>query len=110
MDERRELPIEPVPTAVALAYEHGDLAPKVLAKGRGLIADEIIRRAREAGIYVHESRELVGLLIQVDLDSHIPPQLYRAVAELLAWIYRVERQPNMVAVNPNQSNHSIYTE
>jgi flagellar biosynthesis protein len=77
-------------SAVALAYEGGKGAPRVSAKGRGLIADEIIRRAREAGVYVHESRELVGLLMQVDLDRHIPPELYVAVAELLAWLHRIE--------------------
>jgi flagellar biosynthesis protein len=54
------------------------------------MADEIIRRAHEAGIYVHESRELVSLLMQIDLDRHIPPQLYVAVAELLAWLHRIE--------------------
>jgi len=78
--------------AVALAYAPGDAAPKVVAKGRGLIAEEIIARARQHDIYVHESAELVALLMQVDLDSHIPPQLYVAVAELLAWLYRIERQ------------------
>ncbi|HEX8988907.1 MAG TPA: EscU/YscU/HrcU family type III secretion system export apparatus switch protein [Rhodocyclaceae bacterium] len=78
--------------AVAIAYAQGSAAPQVIAKGRGLIAEEIIRRAREHGIYVHQSPELVALLSQVDLDAHIPPQLYVAVAELLAWLYRVEQQ------------------
>lgn len=77
--------------AVALAYGSGLVAPKVVAKGRGLIAEEIIARARESGVYVHESAELVALLMQVNLDDHIPPQLYVAVAELLAWLYRLER-------------------
>ncbi|MDR2881307.1 MAG: EscU/YscU/HrcU family type III secretion system export apparatus switch protein [Azoarcus sp.] len=76
--------------AVALTYTPGDTAPQVVAKGRGLIAQEIISRAREAGVYVHESPELVSLLMQVDLDAHIPPQLYAVVAELLAWLYRIE--------------------
>ena len=78
--------------AVALAYAPGDAAPKVVAKGRGLIAEEIISRAREHGIYVHESPELVTLLTQVELDAHIPPNLYVAVAELLAWLYQVEQK------------------
>lgn len=78
-------------SAVALAYAEGDGAPRVVAKGRGLVADEIIARARGAGVFVHESPELVALLMQIDLDAHIPPQLYVAVAELLAWIYRVEQ-------------------
>ena len=80
--------------AVALAYEgrgrHGASAPTVRAKGQGAIAEEIIRRARAAGVFVHESPELVSLLMEVDLDRQIPPQLYVAVAELLAWIYRIE--------------------
>ena len=77
--------------AVALAYRNGDAAPKVVASGRGLIAQAIIERAKEHGVYVHESEELVGMLMQVELDQHIPPQLYLAVAELLAWLYRLER-------------------
>lgn len=77
--------------AVALAYAADDGAPRVVAKGSGLLAEEIIARAREAGIFVHESPELVSLLMQVDLDDRIPPALYIAVAELLAWIYRLEQ-------------------
>ena len=77
--------------AVALAYQAGQAAPKVVAKGRGLLAEMIIERAREAGVFVHESPEMVSLLMQVDLDQHIPPELYRAVAELLAFIYLLEK-------------------
>ena len=87
-DQREEqTPIQ----AVALAYEAGSAAPKVVAKGRGLIAQEIITRAQAAGVFVHESPELVSLLMQVDVDDQIPPQLYLAVAELLAWLYQMER-------------------
>src|SRR4051812_32644924 len=77
-------------TAVALTYNSASPAPRVVAKGRGFIAEEIIKRASEAGVYVHQSPELVGLLMQVDLDDSIPAQLYVAVAELLAWLYRLE--------------------
>ncbi len=77
-------------SAVALAYTQSDAAPRVVAKGHGLIAEQIISRAQEHGVYVHESPELVSLLMQIDLDQRIPPQLYVAVAELLAWIYRLE--------------------
>jgi flagellar biosynthesis protein len=77
--------------AVALAYgQNKGGAPKVVAKGRGLIAQAIIERARESGVFVHESEDLVGLLMKVELDQEIPPQLYLAVAELLAWLYRLE--------------------
>jgi flagellar biosynthesis protein len=76
--------------AVALAYESGDVAPKVLAKGRGVIAEHIIDIAQEEGVFVHESKELVAMLMQVDLDDHIPPELYQAIAEILAWLHRLE--------------------
>ena len=78
------------PSAVALTYQSGDGAPKVVAKGRGLVAEQIIARAREHDVFVHESKELVALLMDVELDDQIPPALYRAVAELLAWLYQVE--------------------
>jgi len=90
--------------AVALTYAADDGAPRVVAKGSGLLAVEIIARAREAGIFVHESPELVSLLMQVDLDDRIPPALYIAVAELLAWIYRLEQgitgPPEKTAASP----------
>jgi flagellar biosynthesis protein len=76
--------------AVALAYAAGSSAPTVVAKGRGLVAEQIIERARDAGVFVHESKELVALLMDIDLDGQIPPALYRAIAELLAWLYHIE--------------------
>jgi len=78
--------------AIALAYETGDYAPRVVAKGRGLIAEQIIARAKEHNVFVHESKDLVALLMQVDLDDHIPPALYQAIAEILAWLYRLEEE------------------
>lgn len=85
--------------AIALAYGQTQGAPKVVAKGRGLIAQAIIERAKLHGVYVHESEDLVGLLMQVELDQQIPPQLYLAVAELLAWLYRLEHDKS----NPFQA-------
>ena len=84
-------PSDPRRRAAALSYGQGDKAPRVVAKGYGLVADQIIARAREHGVFLHESREMVALLMQVDLDRDIPPALYRAVAELLAWLYRLEK-------------------
>ncbi len=78
--------------AVALHYASESGAPQVVAKGRGLLAEEIIARAKAAGVYVHESPDLVSLLMQVDLDERIPPELYLAVAELLAWLYHLEQE------------------
>lgn len=88
---------DPAREAIALAYRQTDAAPRVVARGKGLIAEEIIARAKEHGVYVHESPELVSLLTQVDIDEHIPPQLYMAVAELLAWLYRIEHGDSSAA-------------
>lgn len=95
-------PIKPEadrPTAVAIRYDTKDNAPRVVAKGYGNLAETIIRTAREHNLYVHESPELVGLLMQVDLDAHIPPQLYVAVAELLAWLYALDTQEGVRRVD-----------
>jgi flagellar biosynthesis protein len=78
--------------AIALTYKEGQYAPQVVAKGRGITAEAIIACAREAGIYVHEAPELVSLLMRIDIDQCIPPELYYAVAELLAWIYWLENR------------------
>lgn len=77
--------------AVALHYHEGLYAPQVVAKGSGAIAEEIIRRATAAGVYVHGCADLVQLLMRVDLDDHIPPVLYLAVAEILAWVRRLDQ-------------------
>lgn len=79
-------------SAAALVYDaqSGDSAPRVVAKGYGMLAEMIVQRAKEAGLYVHEAPEMVSLLMQVDLDARIPPELYQAVAEMLAWLHRLE--------------------
>lgn len=79
--------------AVALTYHEGLYAPKVVAKGSGAVAEEIMRRAAAAGVYVHQSADLVKLLMHVDLDAHIPEALYLALAEILAWVRRLETPP-----------------
>ncbi len=100
------LEFDPQQAAIALAYNGDAAAPRVVAKGRGLLAQAIIERAHQHGVYVHESRELVALLIQVDLDQRIPPALYRAVAELLAWVYRLEQSGSAPAAASGGGNPS----
>ena len=81
-------------SAAALVYDPADpkrRAPRLVAKGEGLIAEQIIERARAAGVPINRSAELAALLGGVDLDSQIPPALYLAVAEVLAWVYRLEQ-------------------
>lgn len=78
-------------SAVALSHAK-DMTPVVVAKGYGVVAESIIRIAREHGLYVHSSPDLVKLLMEVDLDARIPPQLYVAVAEVLAWLHHLESE------------------
>jgi flagellar biosynthesis protein len=79
--------------AVALHYDpEGSSVPQVVATGKGRLADRIIEIARERGIAIREDPDLVELLARLDVDRHIPEQLFPAVAELLAFVYRVNRQ------------------
>ena len=75
--------------AIALAYQEGDDAPRVLAKGYGDVAERIVAEAKRQGVYVHDAPELVSLLMGLDLDERIPPMLYQVIAELLAWVYEI---------------------
>ncbi|MEC5163735.1 MULTISPECIES: EscU/YscU/HrcU family type III secretion system export apparatus switch protein [unclassified Janthinobacterium] len=95
-----EAPRRGLQTAVALAYQRDAGAPTVVAKGSGLVAANIIASAQEHGVFVHESKELVALLMDIDLDRQIPPALYRAIAELLAWLYHVESAQSSGAAPP----------
>ena len=73
-----------------MRYGELQAAPTVTAKGSGPVAESIIRIAKENGVFVHESPELVALLMQINLDQEIPESLYAVVAELLAWLYAID--------------------
>ena len=76
--------------AVALKYETGkDSAPRVVAKGTEIIAEKIIETAKAHNVPLYEDKNLVQVLEALDIDTEIPPELYRAVAEVLAFIYRL---------------------
>ena len=79
--------------AVALKYKPPqDSAPKITAKGTGLVAEKIIDIARKQGIPVKDDPDLVEALSRLDLDEEIPPELYVIVAELLAFVYSLNRK------------------
>jgi flagellar biosynthesis protein len=78
--------------AVALRYDAAtEKAPKITAKGHGLMADNIIALARDKGVPIREDPDLVQVLSQLDLDQEIPPSLYQVVAELLAFVYQLNQ-------------------
>ena len=93
MDGRSEQDREPVRArAVALRYDASrEQAPRILAAGSGHIAQRILEIAREQGVPIHEDADLVHALSALDLGAQIPEPLYRAVAEVLAFVYKVNR-------------------
>lgn len=74
--------------AVALSYDEGDPAPRVVATGRGYVAERILEVAFAAGVKVRQDADLAELLAAVDLDSTVPLEAFTAVAEILAYLYR----------------------
>ena len=77
------------PRAAALRYEHGDHAPQVTASGAGLLAERIVAAAREAGVPVRHDPALTEALAALPVGAEVPEALWRAVAETLAWAYRL---------------------
>ena len=76
--------------AAAIKYDQAQsMAPKVVAKGKGHIAEQIIRVAQENDVPLHEDRNLANILEAMELETEIPAELYRAVAEVLVFIYRL---------------------
>ena len=79
--------------AVALRYEpQRRQAPKVVAKGRGFVAEKILAAAQKNAIPVYQNKSLVNMLMALELDREIPPELYRTVAEVLAYVYRIDKR------------------
>ncbi len=88
----QEAPKEDRRSAIALRYDvDRDRAPLILASGRGPVADEILRIAEENKIPLYEDRELASLLAKLELDTEIPPELYVLVAEVLFFVYKLDR-------------------
>jgi len=79
--------------AAALSYDEGkQIAPELSAKGIGLVAENIIKKAKENNVPIIEDPSLVELLSKLDINEAIPEQLYEAVAEVFAFIYQVEQE------------------
>ena len=82
---------------IALRYQSKeDRAPKIAAKGRGSLAERILETAKAHNIPVREDKNLVEVLSRLDLEQEIPPEVYKAVAEILAFVYRLTQH------NPRQ--------
>ena len=95
MDERlnsQPTNIAPQRKAVALKYEaERDLAPKVIAKGRGHVAEHILETAQKNSVPVYQDKTLVNMLMALEIDREIPPELYKAIAEVMAYVYKMDK-------------------
>ena len=95
--EKRQAPA--MQKAVALGYERGkDEAPRVLASGKGALAEQILQVAFDRGIKVREDAELVDILSLIEVDSLIPLEAFAAVAEILAYVYQANAGAKQRAV------------
>jgi flagellar biosynthesis protein len=92
MNRLPQEPDEKRKQAVALRYQAGSMdAPTVIAKGKGYVAENILKAAKENRIPVQQDPSLVEVLGKLDLGQQIPPELYQVVAEILAFVYRLDK-------------------
>lgn len=78
-------------TAVAIAYEPGDKAPKILATGKGAVAERIIEKAQESNVPLYKDNKLAKTLSKLQIGDMIPPELYEVVAEILVFVDDMDR-------------------
>lgn len=78
--------------AIAIRYNQNEAAPKVIAKGVGIVADNIIKAAQNNTVPIYQNKTLTSMLMAVELDREIPPELYSAIAEVLAYVYRLDQR------------------
>lgn len=88
-DNRREQ--EKQKTAVAVAYQPGDMAPKILATGKGAVAERIIEKAKENDVPFYQDNKLAETLSKLEIGDTIPPELYEVVAEILVFVDDMDR-------------------
>ena len=78
--------------AVALKYDmQQDAAPRVIAKGRGHVAEHILATAQKNSVPVYQNKTLVNMLMALEIDREIPPELYKAIAEVMAYVYKMDK-------------------
>lgn len=87
MDDKENKPKQ----AIALAYNPGDDAPKILATGKGALAERIIEKAKEADVPLYKDDKLADTLSRLEIGDMIPPELYKVVAEILVFVDEMDR-------------------
>lgn len=77
--------------AVAIKYDPGEVAPKIIATGKGKVAEKIIETAKENDVALHKDSKLANTLSKLDIGEYIPPELYEVVAEILVFVDDCEK-------------------
>ena len=89
--ENRKKEKDGVKTAVALAYNPGDVAPTILATGKGELAEKIIDKAKESDVPLYKDNKLANTLSKLEIGDAIPPELYEVVAEILIFVDSMDK-------------------
>ena len=82
---------EKIKSAVALEYNPDEEAPKIIATGKGQLAERIIEKAKEANVPIHEDEKLTKTLSKLEIGDMIPPELYGVVAEILVYVDKMDK-------------------
>ncbi len=90
-NNKKQFTINKSKKAVALAYTKGEQAPKVVASGKGNLAEKIIEKAEESNVPIHQDERLADTLSTLDVGEYIPPELYEVVAEILVYVDDMDR-------------------
>ncbi len=82
--------------AVALKYKaYEEMAPKIVAKGKGELAKKIIEKAKEFDVPLFQNEELADMLLNVEIGEEVPPKMYEAVVEVFIWLYKLEEKAQL---------------
>lgn len=101
-DRRKLLEREKLKQAVALSYDAGEQAPKVIAAGQGYLAEKIIAKAKEADVPLHKDEQLAESLMKLDIGDSIPSELYEIVAEILVFVDRMDHLKKKLEGRPSE--------
>lgn len=94
-------------TAVAISYNADEDAPKIIAAGKGLVAEKIIDTAKETNIPIHEDGQLAETLSRLDIGDYIPPELYGIVAEILLFVDKLDHIKEKVGVTSRADKKNL---
>lgn len=87
----RDIDSKKIKQAIALEYDPNDQAPRVIASGKGILADRIIEKAKESDVPIHRDDKLADTLSRLDIGDAIPPELYEVVAEILVFVDSMDK-------------------